>query len=736
MTTKELQQYRARVAAFIDNRQLRNAISEIKSMAARQSAWSINDRIEKIEQAYAYMLQYMVQGSEDPERDIVYDGIVADLYSALDSLVFSMRREFENSQYFSLVRLYGSDRPNARMENLISEYAKAVADNSLFSMLASESSGAATDKKDMERLQSDLFAIVWATPSLSSAQAAALMGMIDSDAFSPDVKSHILSALMLAQLQCDDARKTDLQMQAYMRAADAKVKAAALVGLLLSLWRWRERPLTRKTRAVLAAVKETDSWASDLQIACIELIRTFDTARINKKISDELLPEMMNLRPEILNKINNGVIDPSDMSSLQENPEWEELLHKNGITDKLKELSEEQMQGADVMMSTFSHLKSFPFFNDISNWFLPFSSAHSQVAKTCEKLGLLGEMVENATFFCDSDKYSFMFAIDMVPQSQRDLMTSQFKAQSDSIYEAMGEAMGATAPEAMRKAVNSYLQTIYRFFKLYRRKDEFFDPFADGVNLVSVPALASDFADENLLQVIAEFYFKYGYMADALNVFERLDQLGPGDAQRYQKMGYACEKKQDFAGAIARYRQAELLDAKSVWTMRRLASCYRAVGDKDRALEYYEMLERNLPEDAGIALMLGYVLLERDEPARALHQFYKVDFLDEKSHKAWRPLAWTLFLTKDFDGARKYYDRIAADRPTAGDYLNMGHVALASGRMADAVESYRRSGMLRGDDHGGVAQAIKDDAHHLAAVGVDTAQLPLVIDAVLYAIDE
>ena len=63
----------------------------------------------------------------------------------------------------------------------------------------------------------------------------------------------------------------------------------------------------------------------------------------------------------------------------EENPEWSEILEQSGIADKLQELTELQMEGADVYMSTFSMLKSFPFFNETAHWFLHFDPEFSAV---------------------------------------------------------------------------------------------------------------------------------------------------------------------------------------------------------------------------------------------------------------------------------------------------------------------------------------------------------------------
>jgi len=63
----------------------------------------------------------------------------------------------------------------------------------------------------------------------------------------------------------------------------------------------------------------------------------------------------------------------------EKNPEWQKIIDESGLSDKLQELSELQMEGADVFHSTFSNLKSHPFFLEMSNWHLPFDPRHSSL---------------------------------------------------------------------------------------------------------------------------------------------------------------------------------------------------------------------------------------------------------------------------------------------------------------------------------------------------------------------
>lgn len=103
----------------------------------------------------------------------------------------------------------------------------------------------------------------------------------------------------------------------------------------------------------------------------------------------------MKLRPEILKKLREGGGE-IDAAMLENNPEWEELLDRNGLTKKMQELSEMQSDGADLMMVTFSNLKQFPFFNKAVNWFLPFDRGIRNLilTRTCASLWICLETPE------------------------------------------------------------------------------------------------------------------------------------------------------------------------------------------------------------------------------------------------------------------------------------------------------------------------------------------------------
>lgn len=731
MTQQEIQTFRERVSGFIDKRRLRDAINEIKDLANRRMVWEVDDKIKQTEQNYAYMLRYLTEGASDPDRKDVYETLIADIYRVLDTLTSYIESIDSPMLYYNKLRYERKFPTVDKLGKLITEY-KGLSDKlSLFSLVtdSSSSNDEKSNRQRLESVQADIFNYLWTKPYINSEEKEQIQELLGSESIGASMKQHVVSAVTLGLLQQYDRTKLEILMGTYIQESPMTVTSAALTGMLFGLWKYRNRPLTRKVTDLLMAAKDKPTWAADLRIAFIEMIRARDTERINKKMRDEVIPRMSKLRPDMIDKMRKTNINPLDSASLQENPEWQDMLDKTGITDQLKEMMEIQMEGGDVMMSTFSHLKNFPFFTDISNWFLPFDRNHSAVAESMEELDIMGDMMENARMLCDSDKYSFMIMLRSVPSSQKEMMVGQMKGQSDVIYDTMNSM---TSQEDRRMSVNSYMQNIYRFYKLFSRKTEFYDPFDSGLNLISVPALSDDFHDTDMLHVVAEFYFKLNYMKEALNVYSHLERLETGDASRYQKMGYCYERERDYEKAIEYYQKSELLDASSPWTAKRLATCYRMLGNHKEALSHYKQLSEMQPDDLGAAMLYGQSLLENGQYADALHEFYKVEYLDEKSNKAWRPLAWTLFLTGDIEGAENYYKKILTDDPTANDYLNMGHVALAKGNIREAVNNYIMAVKASQGDTEWFIQALADDEPSLKQAGVEVSVLPLIMDATLY----
>lgn len=109
--------------------------------------------------------------------------------------------------------------------------------------------------------------------------------------------------------------------------------------------------------------------------------------------------------------------------------------------EKIRELGELQMEGADTYMGTFAQLKTFPFFQQAAHWFYPFSTQISEVASILpsgnDKGNNLIRHLLELPMFCNSDRYSFCFTFMTIPQVQQNIVTSQLAEQDLHLNESI-----------------------------------------------------------------------------------------------------------------------------------------------------------------------------------------------------------------------------------------------------------------------------------------------------------
>lgn len=729
MTENEIQQFVNDVNSRLAEKRLGDTFGLLRNMARSLSAWEITERIASAEQAYSYMLSYLVSGTADPSREKLYASLLLEARTIRDLLVRAIRRPETPTLYYGALRSVMSHRDES-FGSLFAEYRKVRNAMSAFTMASTGSAPSGSDMLRMEMIERDIFNRLWVTFPLNTDDARQIAEFILDNDLPAAVRALAVSAVTLGLLECFDERRFDLLCRAYEGDA-TDVSVRALVGIALALEKYKDIPVTPNMANAIAALREMPQWHDDIRQTFVELIRTNDTERISGKLKTEIFPDIQKMGRDIAERMRDGSA-VADVSSDDANPEWESLISDEKIRNNLKELSELQEEGADVFMATFAGLKQFPFFNDVMNWFLPFSAERSAVTS----LGL-GDLVDTVTtligsmpYVCDSDKYSMLLSLSMMPSAQRSAMMSQLNSHRRDIEEAIAMNDRSLHPVARKSAINNYVLSIYRFYKLFRRKGEFYNPFARVANPVGITLLAPDFDSEEALISLGEFYFKVGLYDYARMIFCRLDDISMPECPRYQKIGFCNEKLGDLDAAASYYEQADLLDENNIWNLRRLLSVLRRLGRYSEALSAGVRLERLLPDDAGVALTLGSLYISAGDCDKAVNILHKAEFIDETSHKPWRPLAWALFLAGKFDEAQSYYDRILSDSPTPTDYLNMGHLAWARGSVDKALAYY---GMSASDGSvNELVRMIRNDEPHLRKAGVDTSLMPLIIDAIIY----
>ena len=547
-----------------------------------------------------------------------------------------------------------------------------------------------------------------------------------------EIKELAMAATMLSLLEhySEHLLLSLLDLYAANAFNDASLSMKALCCALIAMPCHRET--IQHSNAIslrIANIADSERGRRDIMTVFLQFIRSRSTERISQKVRDELVPKLMKLSPEMRRKMRDGFSD--DIEEMAKNPDWQEMLNESGITDKMQELSRMQAEGSDVFLSSFARLKSFPFFNDVANWFVPFTPRHSSIFRVFagNSGSMLLSMVDRTGAFCDSDKFSFALSVATMPDQHRSMMMAQFDEQQEQVINEMAGSL--PNPDKQRENIaNKYVQSLYSFFNLFRSRNDFYNPFSTRLNLIDVPFVSDALSDTKSLRLIAEFYFSMQCYTDALSTFSKVLKQDSPTASDYQKTGYCHEQLKQYVLATADYEKVELLKPNDVWTLKHLALCYRAVNDTEKAIANYKRAEALQPDNVALANNIANCLLEGGRIEEALKYFFKVDYLASKGERTMRPIAWCSFLIGNYNQSVDYYNRIIAKQPGANDYINRGHALLCSGQVKDAVASY----MDAVDKSGGseVLKTLDDDRHYLLDAGVDKLTIALIFDKIRY----
>lgn len=717
-----------KVQKLLDKGLLYEAYGILNKQLANSTNRSLKELLSRQEETYRYMLHYLVEGFTDTSRDRMLGEIKATLGFINDSI---LRDEvlFDSSDIYSSTFRFEKIR-KATLQSRLMEYKEALS----MSRLAAEAGGDVAMTRKTEEALSALFSYVWTMFGASSDDYTTLVDAVKDPDMPFEFRSQVVSALMLGNMTYYDRKGLSALLDIFEADIDQYISARALTAIVLIVAAHKNK-VTADT-----AIKDRLSLWSDsiiiyrqLREVAMTLIRAHDTQRISSKMQNEVIPELMKLRPEIIKKLGK-ISEAADLESLEVNPEWEDIINKNGLGDKLKELTDMQMDGGDVMMLAFSNLKSFPFFNSVANWFLPFSSQYSEVSAIMDgQLASFSDILDTEGVMCDSDKYSFAFSLSAMPESQRNMMANQMSAQFEQLKEALADRkLKSSLPEFDRETTR-YVRDIYRFFKLFRKKADFADPFITPIDFGSLPVIGEILADEEILHLVGEFYFKRGYYAQALPLFLHLDKIGSNDHLLWEKIGYSYNALGKIEKALEWYTKAELFNPDSLWLIRRIALCNRLLNNHETAAEYYAKALQYDPENYNLLVNLAHSQLETGKLDEARANYFHADYLKPDKLTTWRGIAWTELLAKNFDKSLEYYSKILANEDSKTvDSLNQGHAYFLAGNYKKALESYLRCANDKDYGLAKLEEAMSEDLDVIVKAGGNASELKLLLEKIRY----
>ena len=429
-------------------------------------------RYEDVKNDYRLMQDAMMRGLRDDKIDEVYADIMRKVYGAgLDVLIEEKVKRYSSFAYARVSAQQTEAHPDA-VRTALEAYVQDMA------MMAFEPEN--TRKAKMEKLTADhhaymkqLFNALLVAPMWNDRRAADFADLLLSPTIDRDDALLLVSAVMLATMNVNDPYKWDMLAEVYVRATDKVLKMRALVGWVLSLpydpRGPRIFPFVQERIKAMLADKTTLKQMLDMQM---QMLFCCNADADNEEIQRNIMPTL--IKNTNLQMTRLGIVEKEDdpMKDIMDPNAAERDMEE--MERKYRKMMDMQKQGSDIYFGGFSKMKTFPFFNDLCNWFAPFNAAHPALGAARERLAgstFLNNLMENGPF-CDSDKYSFALAIaqimDRMPDNVKEMLNSDA---------TLGPTVSKEEQEKPAYICRSYLQSLYRFFRLYRSKRDFLNPF-------------------------------------------------------------------------------------------------------------------------------------------------------------------------------------------------------------------------------------------------------------------
>lgn len=722
---------------LVSTRRVKDALDVLNGLISESGFSDFFIQQEHLAHTYEQMLNYMLEGVQDPERDKVYHKLLTSILELADRVRDFLMEKYSNWHTYILKKEL--DRKQELTGKKVIETIDDLSfKRELDEILDEKRVTPGANEERRKELSMEIFRHLWLSNRYNEAENSLSAAILSCQDFLWYEKALYVSGILLSGLRYWDEQKIHRLID-FAQEEDQEVAARAVVALVILLYRYDDRiQFYPNIINRLNLLKEDLNLEQSFEKIALQLIRTRDTLEIGRKLQEDLMPEMAKLRPKIEDKLKMDDIS-DEMLEGGRNPEWESMFSESDdLYRKVDEFMKLQMEGSDVYMTTFAHLKQFPFFNELTNWVIPFHKENPDLSEIYAGRSedfdpdVFVDGLKKTPFLCNSDKYSFILNLKFLPVEQKKMLSTAFLMEMEGMQEMLADEQ-LTSGDFTRKTVFiQYIQDLYRFFKISPFKNEFEDVFDGKLDLYRSYFFREITEDGSITRNIAEYLFEKDHHEEALDIFKMMLKTSPNDRELLEKAGYCYQKLGNYGKAIQYYSRISFTEAQNLWTLKNLGICHRKENNYKAALEVYEKAATLQADDTTIESLTGYCQLKLGDYPTALKHYFKIEYLNPGSQNILRPIAWCYFAMGELQKSEKYFQKVFELKPGYYDYINFGHVLWALGKKREAIELYIQSLRdleFRMEDF---MRTMEEDRTLLISNGINEKDIPLMLDYLHY----
>lgn len=715
------------------DRKLGKAINGLENYLLTYPRQSDMEQLTSLRDDYCLMADYWQRGFDDPQRDEVFDRLLRRMYVLTSNI--GTHWQLSNSAFLKAMhqrpRKIRQDWSMASVRASMETFVSDVAMLQLEPEEARQQKGEEVYRRHWETMR-DLFDYILTSHQWRDGLADTFLELLLSPTLYTTDQQLIVSAITLSAMQTFCFQKFRVLAKVYMQATDEPLRQAALVGWVLAMDA-RPARLYTEMKDMVEQMCEDERTRHELMELQMQLIYCLEADADTATIQKEILPDIMSGSNIKVTKQGLVEMDEDTLDDILHPETSEQNIER--MEQSMKRMVDMQQQGADIYFGGFAQMKRFPFFNETSNWLVPFYPQHPAISRIWR--GTRGKKflkaITKVGAFCDSDKYSFVLAFDQV-------LDRLPKGMLKLIEEGEATAMpigGEVALEDQKQPAfirRVYLQNLYRFFRLFSYRKEFFNPFEQEnakqrlIFFTSQLLKCDTLVQEHL--AVASFLMKRHRYEDTAKVIETIPEERR-DFQAYMVMGAALQHIGEKPGLSAGecYRKAVALRPDSDKALAGLARTLFVQQDYDEALEIYNKLMELRPDNRAHQLNAAVCLIHAGNAGDALKLLYKLNYEDGEDLAIQRVLAWALTVEGKYEQADKLYcNLLAQEKPQAGDMLNYGYCLWLSKNITAAIGMFRKFLENQGDDGLSLEKEFMYSEHQLLiSKGITDAEIQLML---------
>lgn len=671
------------------------ALSALKEYVQRNGMQEFYGGIEAIESDFDLMCGYMLRGFKDPQSNAVYAGLVERTYKLYNNVriasVVKKRTSFANARRCAADFDGRVESVRASLENFVQE--RALGDL----LPAGAVAGAKKDVAyDHQSYMNQLFSYIISSEQWGEGTSMRMAGLLLSPTIEQNDVLLIISAVMLALTNVFDVEKWLALVEVYQKADSVRVRQRALVGWVFGLPHDDVSYVYPVVKTRMTQLLGAESVRHELLELQMQIFLCSNAEADNEHIRKDIMPTLM--RNSGVGTSTPGLFEHDDDSALGIHDDDGREDKMEAVEKTMSQMMDMQKAGIDIYYGGFSQMKRFHFFYQLSNWFCPYTPEHPELKDVFRKMGdekFLDNVLENGPF-CDSDKYSFVLGIasviDRLPQNIREAI-----GRSDVLGATVTTGQSGDAAFVRR----SYLQDLYRFFRLSQYKADFANPFDmnGGVDGGTAPAFffANPYvanpvmiSERRELMVFLHKRHLYSFVVEAGN------SITVHDVDTLRLLASAFYHLADMKTAGGLFDEILAKAPNDTFALKYRAKIYFAMRDYANAEACYGRLV-SLVDNTHNRLCLATSLICCGKTAEGMSALFKLNYENADNVEIRRVMAWGYLMSGKAAEAEKAYDKLSVEHSVQeSDVLNYAYAKWGVRKTNEAIRLFRKYMDARG----------------------------------------